>query len=244
MQHRSVERFSPDMVADLPQPARRYLLHAIQPDTPLAYTAILRMTGSIRLGRHLPWLSMAAEQTLSPPDGFRWEARIGRSGIDFVGGDTYARGRGRTMFRLWDRIPIVRAGGPDVSRAARGRLAVESIWCPASLLPQRGVTWTAVDESTARAALTIDGETIPLTLMIGETGNLQSVTIDRWGNLTPDGRYAAIPFGAHVFEEQTFGGYTVPSHLSVSWWHETDREFHFFTARLIQVRYDQTSETG
>jgi hypothetical protein len=232
------------MVAGLPEPARRYLLHAIQPDAPLAYTAILHMTGSIRLGRRLPWLLMAAEQTLSPPVGFRWEARIGRFGIFFVGGDTYAHGRGRTVFRLWDRIPIVRAGGPDVSRSARGRLAIESIWCPASLLPRRGVIWEAIDESTARAALTIDGESIPLTLTIGETGSLQSVTIDRWGNLTPDGHYAAIPFGADVFEEQTFGGYTVPSHLSVSWWHQREQAFAFFTARLTQARYDQTRETG
>jgi hypothetical protein len=176
--------------------------------------------------------------------GFRWDARIGRLGVSFVGADTYAHGRGRTWFRLWDRIPIVRAGGPDVSRSARGRLAIESIWCPASLLPQRGVTWEAIDAWTARATLTIDGQAIPLTLTIGARGNLQSVKIDRWGNLTPDGHYAAIPFGAEIFVEQTFGGYTVPSYLSVNWWHDTDQEFQFFTARVTQARYCPPSEHG
>jgi hypothetical protein len=239
----SVDLFSPDMVADLPEPARRYLLHAIQPGTSLARTATLHMTGSIRLGQHLPWLSMAARQTLSPPVGFRWEARIGRWGISFVGADSYAQGQGQTAFRLWDRVPVVRAGGSDVSRSARGRLAIESIWCPASLLPERGARWEAVDAWTVRATLTVDGEAVPLTLTIGPRGNLQSVTIDRWGNVTPDGHYAAIPFGADIFDEHTFGGYTVPSYLAVNWWHDTDSEFHFFTAHVTQATYSP-GETG
>jgi hypothetical protein len=186
---------------------------------------------------------MTAHQTLSPPVGFRWDARIGRFGVRFVGADTYAHGRGRTWFRLWDRIPIVRAGGPDVSRSARGRLAIESIWCPASLLPQRGVTWEAIDVRTARATLTIDGEAIPLTVTVGPSGDLRSVKIDRWGNLTPDGHYAAIPFGADILAEHTFGGYTVPSDLTVSWWHETDRVFQFFSARVTQATYAPPRET-
>jgi hypothetical protein len=202
------------------------------------------MTGRIRLGARQPWLSMEARQVLAPPDGFVWNAQIGRFGVCFVGADSYARGRGQTVFRLWDRIPIVQASGPDVSRSARGRLAIESIWCPASLLPQRGVAWEAVDARTARATLTIDGESIPLMLTIGTSGNPQSVKIDRWGNLTPEGNYAAIPFGADIFDEQTFGGYTVPSYLSVNWWHETDREFPFFAARVTQARYYPPSETG
>ena len=230
------------MVAGLPSPARRYLLHAIRPGTPLACSVTLCMSGSIRLGRRQPWLSMEARQVLAPPVGFVWAARIGKLGVSFVGADSYAHGQGRTSFRLWDRIPIVRAGGPDVSRSARGRLAIESIWSPASLLPQRGVTWEAIDEWTARATLAIDGEAIPLTLTIGTSGNLQFVKIDRWGNLTPDTHYAEIPFGADILEERTFGGYTVPSSLSVNWWHETDREFPFFTTRITQVRYHPSSE--
>jgi hypothetical protein len=231
------ELFSPDMVADLPAPARRYLLHAIRPGTPLARSATLWMSGEIRLGRRQPWLAMKAWQLLAPPEGFVWEARIGRFGLSFAGSDSYVRGEGLTAFRLWERIPIVRASGPDVSRSARGRLAIESIWSPASLLPQRGVIWTAIDERTVQAALTIDGDVIPLTLTIGTRGNVQDVKIARWGNLTVDGHYTPIPFGADVFGERTFGGYTVPSHLSASWWHDTDREFRFFTAHIVDVTF-------
>jgi Family of unknown function (DUF6544) len=231
------ESLTPEMVADLPDLARRYFLHAIRSGTPLAHSARLEMIGDIRLGLHLPWMSLRAREMLVPPEGFVWEARIGRWGVRFVGADSYRHGQGRTQFRLWDCIPIVCATGPDVSRSARGRLANESIWNPASLLPQRGVVWTAIDDETAQAMLTIDGERFPLSLTIAPDGSLQSVKAERWGNLTADGRFAAIPFGADIFDEATFGGYTVPSHVAVNWWHGDDREFHFFTAQVTQAAF-------
>jgi hypothetical protein len=234
---RPVERFCPELVADLPGPARRYFLHAIRPETPLAHAAQLTMAGESRLGPRLPWLPFRARQLLAPPDGLVWEANVGQGLTRFAGADTYAHGRGQVAFRLWDLLPVARAGGPDVSRAARGRLAIESIWQPAALLPQRGVTWTSIDDRTARALVPIDGETIPLTLTIASDGGLQRVTMKRWGNLTPDGQYASIPFGADACAERTFGGYTVPSDLRVSWWYGTERAFPFFRASLAQATY-------
>jgi hypothetical protein len=230
-------RFDPVMVSDLPEPARRYFLHALRPGTQLARSVCLGMAGEMRLGSDQRWLPLRARQVLAPPDGFVWEASAGDGLLRFVGADSYANGRGRMVFRLWDLVPIVRATGPDVSRSARGRLAIESIWQPASLLPQRGVTWTSIDDQTAQATVTIDGESIPLTLSIAPDGRLRSVVMERWGNSTPDGEYALIPFGADVLAESIYDGYTVPSRLRVSWWYGTDRAFPFFRARLVNVTY-------
>ena len=232
-----VERFCPEMVADLPAPVRRYFQHAIRPGTPLARSVRLAMTGELRLGPRLPWLPFRANQVLAPPAGLLWEASVGQGLMCFAGADTYVHGRGRVAFRLWDLVPIVRAGGPDVTRAARGRLAIESIWQPTALLPQRGVTWTSIDDRTARAVVPIDGEEIPLVFTIGPDGCLQAVAMERWGNLTEDGHYAAIPFGADVIAERRYGGYTVPSRVDVSWWYGTGRAFPFFQATLCRATY-------
>jgi hypothetical protein len=195
------------------------------------------MSGQMRLGEDQCWLPFRARQALAPPDGFVWEASVGTGLWRFAGADAYANGQGRMAFRLWDLLPIVRAGGPDVSRSARGRLAIESIWQPASLLPQRGVTWSSIDDRTARAVVTIDGEPVPLTLSIAPDGGLQAVAMDRWSNATVDGEYASIPFGADVLAESTYEGYTVPSRLDVSWWYGTGRAFNFFRAGLVDVSY-------
>jgi len=230
-------RFDPMMVADLPEPARRYLLHAIRPGTPLARSVRLEMAGQMRLGEDQRWLPFRARQVLAPPDGFVWEASVGTGPWRFAGADVYANGQGRMAFRLWDLVPIVQAGGPDVSRSARGRLAIESIWQPASLLPHAGVAWASIDDRTAQATVTIDGEPVPLTLSIAPDGGLQAVAMERWSNLSVDGEYASIPFGADVLAESTYEGYTVPSHLNVSWRYGTGGAFDCFRARLVDVSY-------
>ena len=179
---RAAAHFAPEMVADLPEPARRYFLRAIELGTPLAYATQLAMTGEMRLGRDRAWLPLRARQVLAPPAGFIWEASVGTGVMRFMGSDSYVNGRGLTVFRLWDVVPMVRAGGPDVSRSARGRLAIESIWQPAALLPHQGVRWSAIDDQTARATVMIDGEPIPLTLTIRlSNGSVvgYSITVDQ-----------------------------------------------------------------
>jgi hypothetical protein len=234
---RDVERFDPAMLDRLPEPARRYLLHAIQPETPLARAVRLAMWGEIRLAPRQPWLPFHARQILAPPEGFVWNASVGKGVTRFRGADLYAAGRGRVAFRLWDLLPIARAGGPDVARSARGRLAIESIWLPASLLPTRGATWTAIDDQTAQVTVPIDGEESALTLTIAPDGRLRSVAMERWGSQTTDGLHASIPFGADVVAERTFGGYTVPSELAVSWWYGTDHAFDCFRAQVSRATY-------
>lgn len=231
------ERFREDMVADLPEPARRYFLHAIRPGTGLADTVVLEMSGEIRLQPDGRWLPMQARQIVAPPDGFVWEAAVGRGVMRFSGADHYADGSGRTAFRLWDLVPVAQASSPDVSRSARGRLALEAIFTPAALLARRGVAWETVDEQIVRATLTVDGEPIRLSLTVEPDGRLRSVSGERWGSQTDDGRFALIPFGAYVLGERTFGGYTIPSRIQAGWWFDTERYFDFFHALIENAIY-------
>jgi hypothetical protein len=135
-------------------------------------------------------------------------------------------------FWLCGVIPLVQQEGPDVSRAAIGRLACETIWMPSSLLPQRGVKWEALDDESARAMMKIGEETISLTLFVEPDGRLREIRTMRWGDQTDDGGYGYISFGGRIHEERAFGGYTIPSKVSVGWRIGTDRYFEFFQAQI------------
>jgi len=224
--------FTEDMVLDLPAPARRYLLHAIRPGTPLAYSVSLEMGGTMRLKLGQEWMPMKAREVLAPPKGFVWRAEVGGGLTPFSGGDHYANGSGRVRFWLWGFIPLVKQEGADVSRAALGRMVCEAIWMPSSLLPQRGVKWEASDDESARATMKIVEETITLNLLVEPDGRLREIRILRWGNQTEDGSFGYIPFGGRIQEERAFGGYTIPSKVSVGWRLGTDRYFEFFRAQI------------
>jgi hypothetical protein len=133
--------FTRDELEGVPELARRFLLAAIAPGTPLAVSARLGMRGSIKLGGR--WLTFRAREVLSPHRGFAWAARLG--GV-MVGSDRYSDGRGAMNWSLLGLIPVVRADGGDVSRSAAGRGSGEAVWVPTALLPRFGVTWTVADD--------------------------------------------------------------------------------------------------
>jgi hypothetical protein len=224
--------FTEDMVSDLPPPARRYLLHVIRPETPLAYSVSLKMSGMMRLKPEQEWMPMKARQIIAPPNGFVWRAEVGNGLMRFSGGDHYAEGSGQVRFWLWGILPLVNQEGPDISRAAFGRLVCEMIWLPSSLLPGYGAKWEASDDESARATIKIGEETITLNFFVGPDGRLREIRVLRWGNQTADGSFGYIPFGGQVHEECRFGGYTIPSKVGVGWWIGTDHYFEFFRAQI------------
>jgi hypothetical protein len=70
-------RFDPAELDGLPEPVRRHLTQAVAPGTPLHTSARLRMRGSIKVGR---WLPFRAREVLNPQHGFVWTARAAGPG--------------------------------------------------------------------------------------------------------------------------------------------------------------------
>ncbi len=85
------ETFDPAATMGLPEPARRWLSHAIAPGTPLWSRAELAMHGQIKLGR---WRPFTAHQVLIPPDGYIWAATTRLAGLPVTGYDRLGSGAG------------------------------------------------------------------------------------------------------------------------------------------------------
>ena len=225
--------FEPSMVAGLPEPARRWLTHAIAPGTPLWQTVELSMHGQIRLGA---WRPFTARQVLAPPRGFIWAATARFLGIPVTGFDRLSSGSGQMHWRLGGLVPVMSATGPDVTHSAAGRLAGEMALVPTTF---PAATWTpGSDEDRVVVTWRIDEQDESAELQIGPDGRLLGVLMQRWGNPNgaPFGRY---PFGVAVEAEQTFTGVTIGSALRAGWWWGTDRqpEGEFFRARITGATF-------
>ncbi|MCU0571144.1 MAG: hypothetical protein MUF49_31840 [Oculatellaceae cyanobacterium Prado106] len=212
------------------------ICHAIAPGTPLATSVQLTMSGQIRLSPEQNWMPVQAQEILST-QGFIWRAIAGEGVMQMQGADYYTQGDGRMRFSLWGMIPVVNAQNEDVMRSAIGRWIGEYFWLPSALLPQRGVSWRAIDSNTIQASLKADGQPITLTFEIDEQGQVLRSSLLRWGNQTPDQHYAEIPFGGKFQAEKTFGGYTIPSQMGAGWWIGTDRYFEFFRVAIEQAEF-------
>jgi hypothetical protein len=224
-------RFDPAMVAKLPEPARRWLTHAISPGTPLWQTVELSMHGQIKLGR---WRPFTARQVLAPPDGYIWAATARLLGLPVTGFDRLSSGTGQMSWRLLRLIPVVTAAGPDITRSACGRLAGEIALLPTAF---GCATWAqGGDADTATATLAFDDDAETAELRVERSGRLAEIRVSRWGN--PGGApFARYPFGVQVEAESDFNGITIPSMLRAGWWWGTDRqpEGEFFRAQITSA---------
>ena len=229
-------RFTPEMVGNLPEPARRYFRFAIQPGTPLLPVTEIDMTGQFSLGtkddpRYQP---MEARQILAVPEGFVWAMRT-RGGMPVSGSDSGHW----TRFRIFGLIPVGRLGGdPDHTRSAFGRYAAEAtIWAPAALLPAPGVTWSAVDEDTARVTITHGEIEQAIDVTVDADGRPVEVSFQRWSDANPEKVHRLQPFGAVMSDFREVEGYRLPFRVEAGNMFGTEDYFPFFLADVTTIRF-------
>lgn len=225
--------FTPDLVANLPPPVQRYLLHAIAPGTPLANAVQIDMQGSFKTNLNQPWLPLKARQWMTALSGFVWQATIGKPRLQFIGADSYCNHQGRVHFDLWGAIPLVDQHSDEISRSSLGRLAIEMVWLPSALLPHNGVTWHAHDEYHICAEWTMDGEPISLQLTIDNQGRLQHAELSRWNEQI----HGYSRFGSSFVSERTFNGITIPTQVAAGWNVDSSDYHEFFRAVVRDAKF-------
>jgi len=231
----SKPRFQPHFIQNWPETVQRYLQHAIAPETPLASTVRLHMSGEIKLKR---WLPFTAEQVIHWHQGMIWQATTRMYGMPIRGFDRLLKGQGEMHWQLLGLIPVIKARGEDISRSIIGRMQAESIWLPGCLCYD-SITWHAPSPTQAHAEFTLFGEPTRLELTLQENGQLASIKLKRWGN-PQGGDFCYLDFGALVEDETTFEGYTIPSRLRVGWYLGSERfesEGEFFRVTVKQASY-------
>lgn len=219
-------------IEGLPEPVKRYFRAAIAQGTPLARTTQIKMRGSIKLQR---WMPFRAQQILNPHTGYVWQARVAW----LIGGaDFYANGAGGMDWRLLGLKQLVHAEGPDVSRASAARGAAEAVWIPTAVLPRYGVQWIAEDDHHIGASWTIDGHAFSSRYTIGNDAKITSVVFDRWGDPDDTGTWGIHPFGGEVTGHDTFSGLTVPGSGRMGWFYGTERwdDGEFFRFRITDLK--------
>jgi hypothetical protein len=231
--------FDPGSVAHLPDPAQRYLRHAIAPGTRLARSVVIEMQGRIGLKPGADMLPFQARQILATPDGLIWRAVVGEGIRQITGSDRFVAGEGAMHWFIGYAIPLVRAGGVDVSRSAAGRVALEApMMLPSALLPEAGARWEAIDARSARVYLQIGSEQLALLIAVAPDGRLERVEMPRWDAEGMDGKPGYVLWvGDQLTEERTFGGYTIPVRMRATKRAGTPQADAFFEAEIKSAQY-------
>lgn len=229
-------KFDPAMVADLPEPARRFFLFAIAPATPLLTVAEIDMKGQFSLGsREEPnYREMEAQQILAAPHGFVWRMRL--HGTIRVSGSDSGRW---TRFRIFGLLPVARMGGdPDHARSAFGRYVAEAVsWTPAALLPAPGVVWEELGPDAARVTVTHGELSQAVDVMVDAGGQPAKVAFLRWSDANPDNEYRLQAFGGFLSDFRPVQGYRLPFRVEAGNMFGTEAYHAFYKAEVTSIRF-------
>lgn len=219
---------------DQPEVVRRWLGRALAVGTPLGGAVQLQMHGQIRIGGE--WRPFDADQVLAPPTGFIWAAATHMGGLPVTGFDRYTDHTGEMRWKLMGLVPVITATGPDITRSAAGRLAVEIVLAPTCFAAAR---WQATeDPNVARGSFMFPHGVEQMELRVAADGQLRSVSMMRWGDPDGNGTFARHPFGVELSHSETFpDGLTVPTTLRGGWGWGTDHweAGEFFRARVTDA---------
>ncbi|GIW71238.1 MAG: hypothetical protein KatS3mg102_0780 [Planctomycetota bacterium] len=259
-------RFEPTMLAGVPEPARRWLLHAIEPGTLLANSVELELRGARRPEPTSGWRSFHAGQVLAPPAGFVWRANLRQGALVWRVAEHYEAGAARVRHALFGLIPAGSDRTEVVERSLRARLVLEAVLVPAALLPAAAVpagegdsqagadpqraaaaqgpaplAWQALDERRARVRLRVDGQEIPLTIEVAPDGRLLAAWVPRplpAPLATPETPAGTeVPFGWHIEAEARFDGYTIPARARGGWWFGSEQYTETLRLELVRARF-------
>ena len=211
--------FDPATLADLPQPAARWLARVVPAGAPLRQVVELEMVGRIRLGSR--WMPFTARQVLRAGVGFVWRPVVGGRLLRFTGADLLGPDGARMEFRFHGLIPVATGSGPDVARSAAGRLAAETVaWLPTAVVPQAGATWSPVDHERAVVAVPTPSGPVDVTVAIDDDGRLASLTLERWKDSAEPP--SLQPFGGDMADQVSTGdGVRIAGAGTVGWDHGT-----------------------
>ena len=208
-------------LSGLPEPVQRYFKHVLKDGQSVINQIKMTQHGSLRTSTDSnKWISFKATQLVSPNSkSFIWRASVKLFPAVYISvADSLQNGRGSGKVKLFNIFPVASdSNHKKLNSGALHRYLAEAVWFPTALLPESGVTWTGIDDSSALASLSVKELTVELEFKFNDNNEVESVyTEGRYGQF--DGGYQKRPWEGHFRNYQEIEGIKVPKYGEVGWW--------------------------
>lgn len=210
-----------DDLSDLPDPVYRYVKYVLAEDQRPIHVMRMTQNGELRTDIHRErWIKFQANHIVRPQNrSFSWDAKLRILPLVHVRvRDTYADGVGSGQVQLLSAVTL--ASDRDKSELNSGslhRYLAEAVWYPTALLPSAGVRWSPIDNRTALATLSDQGNTVSLEFRFNDAAEIVGIyAAGRWSR-TANG-YELTPWEGHFSSYCRQQGVLVPSRGEVGWY--------------------------
>ena len=114
---------------------------------------------------------------------------------------------------------------------------LESVWAPASLLPQFGAEWVQTGPDSAEVRFTDAPDLEPMQISFDAEGNPVEVWALRWTDANPEKAFRLQPFGGRMLEMARHQGFLIPARVELGNMWGTQDYAPFFLATIILAEF-------
>jgi len=224
---------TPESVDRLPPPVARSLRRSGVVDRPVPSSVSLAQRGEILLrDRWLPFT--ATESYTLDPASFRWDSTVKLAGVPIARAtDSLQGGRGRMHVKALGLFTVVDETGPVMDQASVVRWLNETMWFP-HVWAAEAFSWTPVDDTTARGAVTVGGVEAEADFIFDGDGRLVDFRAQR--HRVEDGKSESLLWSTPITGHATFAGCELPS-AGTAVWAPGTQDLEYIRLELVDLAY-------
>jgi len=211
-------------------PVRRYFEHVLKQGQHYISYVRLKHNGQFKTGPDKGWSKIDGEQyfTVEKP-GFVWKG-------DIFGGsarDMYLSDKGRLVVTSLWLFTVVNGSGETFDEGELQRWIAESVWFPTNLLPSERISWSAIDDKTAKLSFKYKNVSTSFTVTFSDTGEITQMETTRFMDQARKERWLVIPS-----EYNETDGIIIPTKAEVTWKLEGG-DLSYAKFRVKTIEYDK-----
>ncbi|MFZ1688084.1 MAG: DUF6544 family protein [Flavobacteriales bacterium] len=223
-------------ITPLPQPVQRFLRTAGVVGTTVPRNMRIVFAGELR-GFDGPWMPFTTVQTNSfdEPARFFWiDATM--KGMPTKGLHAYENGTATMLIKALGLVPVMEAHGAEMDTAETVTWFNDlCLFAPGALLDPR-ITWSPMDERSAKATFTHRGITIRAVLMFDAADHLVDfISDDRYA--LENGRAKKLRFSTPARDHRRINGLLLPGYGEAVW-HRPEGPLIYGRFTLRSIVYD------
>ncbi len=213
----------------LPEPVQRYFKHVLKIGQPYINHVSLTHGGQFKMGLDKNWMDIEGEQYFTTPKpGFIWKGTTRM----FTAFDSYINDSGRLVAWVLSCIKVADSKGENFNEGELQRWLAESVWFPTNLLPSQWLSWSAMDERTAKLSFNYKDVSFSFTVLFNEIGEIVQMETQRFMAENKRERWIC-----QFSDYQNKNEIIIPTIGEVSWRLEKG-DFSYAKFKVNTIKYD------
>lgn len=193
----------------LPYPVQMYFKNTL--DDGMNYISYVRLkhSGKFKPSVESKWVDILGEEYFAAATpSFIWRGKIPM--VTAI--DKYIADEGSLKVKIFDAITVAEAKGAEANQGEFLRWLTEAVLFPTALLPNRYITWSAIDNQNAYLDASYNGINVTVKITFDENFYISKMETKRYMD-----KNTLLPWIAQVGEYKKFNGITLPTKFSASW---------------------------